>query len=201
MLVAREVEVRAGARLLLAPSSFQVSAGDKVGPFCNDWGGGTSMDGVVGTAGAAGPEWTKAANTNIHSHSHPSSLFPTRQSRSAALGLIKSIRERKGREREYKGDGEGTGENSNPLVANPEGRVRDKGMGEVEVVKIGGIGDLEKIDRIDPSSDYYEQGEEERNGDDVEGNDDGDDGEGNDDQGNDDEVEGDEEEIDDEDDG
>ena len=30
MLVAREVEVRAGARLLLTPVSFQVAPGDKV---------------------------------------------------------------------------------------------------------------------------------------------------------------------------
>lgn len=37
--------------------------GDKIGPYCNDWGV-TSMDGVVGVAGAVGPDWTKAANPN-----------------------------------------------------------------------------------------------------------------------------------------
>lgn len=82
------------------------------------------------------------------------------------------------------------------MVANPEGKVGGKGMGESEVVMIGGVGDLEKIERIDPSSEYYEQGEEEGN---DEGNDD--DVEGNGDEEDDGGVQGDEEEIDDEADG
>ncbi|MCB0891889.1 MAG: ATP-binding cassette domain-containing protein, partial [Propionibacteriaceae bacterium] len=43
MLVAREVEVRAGARLLLTPVSFQVAPGDKVGLVGRNGAGKTTL--------------------------------------------------------------------------------------------------------------------------------------------------------------
>ncbi len=53
MLVARDVEVRAGARLLLAPVSFQVGAGDKVGLVGRNGAGKTTLTRIL--AGEALP--------------------------------------------------------------------------------------------------------------------------------------------------
>ena len=53
VLVAREVEVRAGARLLLSPVSFQVSAGDKVGLVGRNGAGKTTLTKIL--AGEALP--------------------------------------------------------------------------------------------------------------------------------------------------
>jgi len=47
MLVAREVEVRAGARLLLSPSSFQVAAGDKIGLVGRNGAGKTTLTRIL----------------------------------------------------------------------------------------------------------------------------------------------------------
>ena len=47
MLVAREVEVRAGARLLLSPVTFQVSAGDKVGLVGRNGAGKTTLTRIL----------------------------------------------------------------------------------------------------------------------------------------------------------
>ena len=53
MLVAREVEVRAGARLLLSPVSFQVGAGDRVGLVGRNGAGKTTLTKIL--AGEALP--------------------------------------------------------------------------------------------------------------------------------------------------
>ncbi|HEY3407063.1 MAG TPA: ABC-F family ATP-binding cassette domain-containing protein [Propionicimonas sp.] len=47
MLVAREVEVRAGARLLLSPASFQVAAGDKIGLVGRNGAGKTTLTRIL----------------------------------------------------------------------------------------------------------------------------------------------------------
>ncbi|MCA0307006.1 MAG: ATP-binding cassette domain-containing protein [Actinobacteria bacterium] len=47
MLVARELEVRAGARLLLSPASFQVAAGDKVGLVGRNGAGKTTLTRIL----------------------------------------------------------------------------------------------------------------------------------------------------------
>ena len=47
MLVAREVEVRAGARLLLSPTSFQVAAGDKIGLVGRNGAGKTTLTRIL----------------------------------------------------------------------------------------------------------------------------------------------------------
>ncbi len=47
MLVAREIEVRAGARLLLSPVSFQVAAGDKVGLVGRNGAGKTTLTRIL----------------------------------------------------------------------------------------------------------------------------------------------------------
>jgi ATPase subunit of ABC transporter with duplicated ATPase domains len=47
MLVAREVEVRAGARLLLSPVSFQVTAGDKIGLVGRNGAGKTTLTRIL----------------------------------------------------------------------------------------------------------------------------------------------------------
>lgn len=47
MLVVREVEVRAGARLLLSPSSFQIAAGDKVGLVGRNGAGKTTLTRIL----------------------------------------------------------------------------------------------------------------------------------------------------------
>jgi ATPase subunit of ABC transporter with duplicated ATPase domains len=47
MLVARELEVRAGARLLLSPASFQVAAGDKIGLVGRNGAGKTTLTRIL----------------------------------------------------------------------------------------------------------------------------------------------------------
>jgi ATPase subunit of ABC transporter with duplicated ATPase domains len=47
MLVAREVEVRAGARLLLSPASFQVAAGDRIGLVGRNGAGKTTLTRIL----------------------------------------------------------------------------------------------------------------------------------------------------------
>jgi len=47
MLVAKEVEVRAGARLLLTPASFQVAAGDKIGLVGRNGAGKTTLTRIL----------------------------------------------------------------------------------------------------------------------------------------------------------
>lgn len=39
-------------------------AGKAIGPNCNDWTGGSAMDGIIGNAGAIGPDWTILPNPN-----------------------------------------------------------------------------------------------------------------------------------------
>ena len=61
MLVAREVEVRAGARLLLSPVSFQVAAGDKVGLVGRNGAGKTTLTKILaGEALPAGGQITRS---------------------------------------------------------------------------------------------------------------------------------------------
>ncbi|HOQ53806.1 MAG TPA: ABC-F family ATP-binding cassette domain-containing protein [Micropruina sp.] len=60
MLVARDVEVRAGARLLLSPVSFQVSPGDKVGLVGRNGAGKTTLTKILaGEALPAGGQITR----------------------------------------------------------------------------------------------------------------------------------------------
>ena len=47
MLVARDVEVRAGARLLLSPVSFQVGPGDRVGLVGRNGAGKTTLTRIL----------------------------------------------------------------------------------------------------------------------------------------------------------
>lgn len=61
MLVAREVEVRAGARLLLSPVSFQVSPGDKVGLVGRNGAGKTTLTRILaGESLPAGGQVTRS---------------------------------------------------------------------------------------------------------------------------------------------
>jgi ATPase subunit of ABC transporter with duplicated ATPase domains len=47
VLVVRDVEVRAGARLLLAPVSFQIAAGDKIGLVGRNGAGKTTLTRIL----------------------------------------------------------------------------------------------------------------------------------------------------------
>ncbi len=51
MLVAKDVEVRAGARLLLSPTSFQVIAGDKIGLVGRNGAGKTTLTRILAGEG------------------------------------------------------------------------------------------------------------------------------------------------------
>ena len=51
MIVAREVEVRVGARLLLSPVSFQIAAGDKVGLVGRNGAGKTTLTRILAGEG------------------------------------------------------------------------------------------------------------------------------------------------------
>src|ERR1700722_15184144 len=64
MIVATDIELRAGARLLLEGASFQVTAGDRIGLVGRDGAGKTALDNVLageGPAGAGGvkPRWPR----------------------------------------------------------------------------------------------------------------------------------------------
>ncbi len=61
MLVARDVEVRAGARLLLEHASFQVASGDKIGLVGRNGAGKTTLTKILsGEAQPAGGTITRA---------------------------------------------------------------------------------------------------------------------------------------------
>ena len=54
MIVASGIELRAGARLLLADASFQVAEGDRIGLVGRNGAGKTTLAKVLSGAGAAG---------------------------------------------------------------------------------------------------------------------------------------------------
>jgi ATPase subunit of ABC transporter with duplicated ATPase domains len=60
VLVARELEIRVGARLLLSPVSFQVGAGDRIGLVGRNGAGKTTMTRILaGEALPAGGQVTR----------------------------------------------------------------------------------------------------------------------------------------------
>ncbi len=64
MLQVREIEVRAGARLLLAPVAFQVIPGDKIGLVGRNGAGKTTLTRILGGGGVAGVRRRSPAPVN-----------------------------------------------------------------------------------------------------------------------------------------